>query len=146
MPYLGIVTVIRMTELRAEPLSVDEIQAVAADPAAGAVVVFAGAVRDHDHGRGVTALSYSAHPSAAAELSRVAEKIAASYPVVSLAVAHRTGDLQIGDLAVVAAVGAAHRQVAFEACLALIDELKATVPIWKHQLFADGTSEWVNGA
>lgn len=146
MPYLGIVTVIRMTALRAEPLSVDEIQAVAADPAAGAVVVFAGAVRDHDHGRGVTALSYSAHPSAAAELSRVAEKIAASHPIVSLAVAHRTGDLQIGDLAVVAAVGAAHRDVAFVACHALIDELKATVPIWKHQLFADGTSEWVNGA
>ena len=146
MPYLGIVTVIRMTEMRAEPLSVDEIQAVAADPAAGAVVVFAGAVRDHDHGRGVTALSYSAHPSAAAELSRVAEKIAASHQIVSLAVAHRTGDLQIGDLAVVAAVGAGHRQVAFEACHALIDELKATVPIWKHQLFADGTSEWVNGA
>jgi molybdopterin synthase catalytic subunit len=146
MPYLGIVTVIRMTEMRAEPLSVDEIQAIAADPAAGAVVVFAGAVRDHDHGRGVTALSYSAHPSAAAELSRVAEKIAASHQIVSLAVAHRTGDLQIGDLAVVAAVGAGHRQVAFEACHALIDELKATVPIWKHQLFADGTSEWVNGA
>ena len=146
MPYLGIVTVIRMTEMRAEPLSVDEIQAAAADPAAGAVVVFAGAVRDHDHGRGVTALSYSAHPSAAAELSRVAEKIAASHQIVSLAVAHRTGDLQIGDLAVVAAVGAGHRQVAFAACHALIDELKATVPIWKHQLFADGSSEWVNGA
>lgn len=132
--------------MRAEALSVDEIQAVAADPAAGAVVVFAGAVRDHDHGRGVTALGYTAHPSAEAELSRVAEKIAASYQIMSLAVAHRTGDLQIGDLAVVAAVGAAHRQVAFEACYALIDELKATVPIWKHQLFADGTSEWVNGA
>jgi molybdopterin synthase catalytic subunit len=146
MPYLGIVTVIRMTEMRDEPLSVDEIQDVAADPTAGAVVVFAGAVRDHDQGRGVTALSYSAHPSATAELSRVAEKIAASYPIVSLAVAHRTGDLQIGDLAVVAAVGAAHRQVAFTACHALIDELKATVPIWKHQVFADGTSEWVNGA
>jgi molybdopterin synthase catalytic subunit len=94
----------------------------------------------------VTALSYSAHPSAATELERVAEKIAASYQIVSLAVVHRTGDLQIGDLAVVAAVGAAHRQLAFTACHALIDELKATVPIWKHQLFADGTSEWVNGA
>ena len=144
--YLGFVTVIRMTELRAEPLSVAEIQAVAADPTAGAVAVFVGAVRDHDHGRGVTGLSYSAHPSAVAELTRVAEKVAASHPIVSLAVAHRTGDLQIGDLAVVAAVGAAHRDVAFAACHALIDDLKATVPIWKHQLFADGTSEWVNSA
>jgi molybdopterin synthase catalytic subunit len=135
-----------MTELRAEPLSVDEIQAAAADPAAGAVVVFTGAVRDHDHGRGVTALSYSAHPSAVTELYRVAEKVAASHSIVSLAVAHRTGDLQIGDLAVVAAVGAAHRDVAFAACQALIDDLKATVPIWKHQFFADGTTEWVHSA
>jgi molybdopterin synthase catalytic subunit len=135
-----------MTELRAEPLSVDEIQAVAADPAAGAVVVFAGAVRDHDHGRGVIALAYTAHPSAAVELNRVAEKIAASHPIVSLAVAHRTGDLQIGDLAVVAAVSADHRGEAFAACEALIDGLKATVPIWKHQLFTGGDSEWVNSA
>ena len=135
-----------MTELRSEPLSVDEVQAAAADPAAGAVVVFVGAVRDHDHGQGVTGLSYSAHPSAVAELQRVAEKIAASHSILSLAVAHRTGDLRVGELAVVAAVGAAHRDVAFTACLALIDDLKATVPIWTHQSFADGTSEWVAGA
>lgn len=140
------VTVIRMTELRSEPLSVDEIRAVAADPAAGAIALFIGVVRDHDHGRVVTALSYSAHPSAAIELGRVAEKIAASHSIVSLAVAHRTGDLQVGDLAVVAAVGAEHRDVAFAACRALIDELKATVPIWKHQFFTSGDSEWVSSA
>jgi molybdopterin synthase catalytic subunit len=140
------VSVIRMTELRAEPLSVDEIRATAADPAAGAIAVFIGAVRDHDDGRGVTALSYSAHPSAQTELERVCEKIAASYSIVSLAVAHRTGDLEIGDLAVVAAVGAEHRDVAFAACHALIDELKATVPIWKNQFFTGGESEWVNSA
>ncbi len=135
-----------MTELRAEPLSVDEIRAAAADPAAGAVAVFIGAVRDHDDGRGVTALSYSAHPSAQTELERVCEKIAASYSIVSLAVAHRTGDLEIGDLAVVAAIGAVHRDVAFAACQALVDELKATVPIWKNQFFTGGDSEWVNSA
>ena len=140
------VTVVRLTEVRSEPLSVDEVQVAAADPAAGAIALFIGTVRDHDHGRGVTALSYSAHPSAAAELGRVAEKIAASYPVLSLAVTHRTGDLQIGELAVVAAVGAQHRDVAFAACHALIDELKATVPIWKHQFFTAGDSEWVDGA
>ncbi len=140
------VTVIKMTDLRAEPLSVEEIQAAAADPAAGAVAVFVGAVRDHDHGRAVTALSYSAHPSAQVELGRVAEKTAASYPIVSLAVAHRVGDLAVGDLAVVAAVGAEHRDVAFAACRFLIDQLKATVPIWKHQIFTGGDSEWVNSA
>ena len=139
-------TVVRLAELRSEPLSVDEIRAAAADPQAGAVAVFLGTVRDHDHGRDVTALSYSAHPSAQAELLRVAEKVAASHSIVSLAVAHRTGDLQIGDLAVVAAVGAVHRDVAFAACRALIDELKATVPIWKQQFFTDGDSEWVNSA
>jgi molybdopterin synthase catalytic subunit len=141
-----LVTVIRMTELRAEPLSVDEILGAAADPAAGAVAVFIGAVRDHDHGRGVTALSYSAHPSAEAELGRVAEKIAASHSILSLAIVHRTGDLQVGDLAVVAAVGAEHRDVAFVACHALVDEVKATVPIWKHQFFTGGDTEWVNSA
>jgi molybdopterin synthase catalytic subunit len=135
-----------MTEVRSEPLSVDEIQAAAADPAAGAIALFIGTVRDHDHGRGVTTLSYSAHPTAVTELGRVAEKIAASHPILSLAVAHRTGDLLVGDLAVVAAVGAAHRDVAFAACHALIDELKATVPIWKHQVFTGGDSEWVASA
>jgi molybdopterin synthase catalytic subunit len=140
------VTVVRLTEVRSEPLSVDEVQVAAADPAAGAIALFIGTVRDQDHGRGVTALSYSAHPSATAELGRVAEKVAASYPVLSLAVTHRTGDLQIGDLAVVAAVGAQHRDVAFAAFHALIDELKATVPIWKHQFFTAGDSEWVDGA
>ena len=132
--------------MRAEPLSVDELQAAAADPAAGAIALFIGIVRDHDQGRGVTALSYSAHPTAAAELGRVAENIAASHEVISIAVAHRTGDLQVGDLAVVAAVGAAHRDVAFAACHALIDDLKASVPIWKHQFFAGGDSEWVHSA
>src|ERR1700730_17818474 len=115
-----------MTELRAEPLSVDEVRAAAADPAAGAIAVFVGTVRDHDHGRGVTALSYSAHPSAVTERGRVAEKIAASYSVVSLGVAHRTGDLQVGDLAVVAAVGAEHSDVAFVACHAPIYLLQST--------------------
>ena len=140
------VTVIRLAEIRDEPLSVDEVRAAAADPAAGAMALFLGAVRDHDHGRGVTALSYSAHPSAAAELGRVAEKIAASHPVRAIAVLHRTGDLQLGDLAVVAAVSAEHRAEAFAACEALIDELKATVPIWKHQFFLGGESEWVDSA
>lgn len=135
-----------MTELRAGPLSVDEVRAAVADPAAGGIAIFIGAVRDHDHGRGVTALSYSAHPSAAAELAKVAEKVAASHPILALAVAHRTGDLQIGDLAVVAAVAAEHRDAAFAACEQLVDDVKATVPIWKHQFFTGGDSEWVNSA
>ena len=103
-------------------------------------------MRDHDHGRGVAALSYSAHPSGRAELPQVAEKVAARFPVRALAAVHRVGDLEIGDLAVVVAAAADHRDEAFAACRALIEDLKADVPVWKHQRFADGESEWVNSA
>ena len=138
--------IIRLAELRQAPLSVDEVRAAVMDPAAGGIALFAGAVRDHDHDRSVVGLSYAAHPSAAAELRRVAEQIALKYQVSAVAAVHRLGDLAICDLAVVVAVSAGHRAEAFEACRALIDDLKATVPIWKHQLFADGGSEWVNSA
>ena len=144
--YGDCVDVIRLIELRDEPLSVDEVRAAVADAAAGGIALFLGAVRDHDHGRGVMRLSYSAHPSAEAELRRVAEKVAASFDVLALAAVHRVGELDVGDLAVVVAVACAHRGEAFEACRTLIDDLKHSVPIWKQQWFADGDSEWVNGA
>jgi molybdopterin synthase catalytic subunit len=140
------VDVIRLAELREAPLSVDEVRAAVADAGAGGIALFAGTVRDHDHGRGVTRLSYSAHPSAVAELRRVAEKVAASFEVRALAAVHRVGELAIGDLAVVTAVACPHRAEAFDACRMLIDELKQSVPIWKQQWFADGGSEWVGSA
>lgn len=138
--------VIRLIDLRDAPLSVDEVQAAVTEPGAGGIALFLGAVRDHDHGRGVLRLSYSAHPSAAAELRRVAEKVAASYDVRALAAVHRVGELAVGDLAVVVAVACPHRGEAFDACRMLIDELKRGVPIWKQQWFTGGDSEWVNGA
>ncbi len=138
--------VIRLAELRDTPLSVDEVRAAVADPGAGGIALFLGAVRDHDGARHVTRLSYSAHPSAAAELRVVAEKVAADFDVRALAAVHRVGELDVGDLAVVVAVACPHRAEAFQACRALIDDLKHGVPIWKHQQFSDGTSEWVNGA
>jgi molybdopterin synthase catalytic subunit len=137
------VNVIRLAELREEPLSVDEVRACVSDPAAGAIALFAGTVRDTDGGHGVARLSYSAHPSAAAELRRVAEKVATEFDVLALAAVHRVGDLDIGDLAVVVAVSCPHRGEAFDACRMLIDTLKHEVPIWKHQIFADGSAEWV---
>jgi molybdopterin synthase catalytic subunit len=137
------VNVVRLIAVRESELSVDEVRAAVADPAAGGIALFAGAVRDTDHGRGVTGLSYSAHPSAVAELRRVAEVIAEKYPVIGIAAVHRVGDLAIGDLAVVLAVSCPHRSEAFDACRDLIDILKASVPIWKHQLFDDGGTEWV---
>ena len=138
---------IRLIAIRDTALAVDEVRAAIADPAAGGEVLFVGTVRDHDAEKGVTALSYSAHPSAEAELRRVTESIVAKYPdVIAVAAVHRIGDLDVGDLAVVVGVSCAHRAEAFHACHALIDELKATVPIWKHQRFTDGTDEWVGSA
>jgi molybdopterin synthase catalytic subunit len=137
------VSVVRLIAVREAELSVDEARAAVADPAAGGIALFAGAVRDSDHDRGVSGLSYSAHPSAVDELRRVAEVIAEKYPVIGIAAVHRVGDLAIGDLAVVLAVSCPHRAEAFDACRDLIDILKASVPIWKHQRFDDGTAEWV---
>jgi molybdopterin synthase catalytic subunit len=140
------VNVVRLIAVRDSELSVDEVRAAVADPGAGGLALFAGAVRDTDHDRDVTALSYSAHPSAEAELRRVAEVIAEKFPVLGIAAVHRVGDLEIGDLSVVVAVACPHRAEAFDACRALIDLLKASVPIWKHQRFAEGDSEWVGSA
>jgi molybdopterin synthase catalytic subunit len=137
------VSVVRLIAVRESELSVDEARAAVADPAAGGIALFAGAVRDSDHARGVSGLSYSAHPSAVDELRRVAEVVAEKYPVIGIAAVHRVGDLAIGDLAVVLAVSCPHRAEAFDACRDLIDILKASVPIWKHQRFDDGTAEWV---
>ena len=81
-----------------------------------------------------------------AELRRIAEKVAASFGAVAVAAVHRVGDLEVGDVAVVVAVACPHRAEAFDACRALIDELKQVVPVWKHQEFAGGGSEWVNSA
>ena len=139
-------SVVRLIAVRDVDVSVDEVRAAVADPAAGGIALFVGAVRDHDHDEQVSGLSYSAHPSAEAELRRAAETIAEKFPVIGVAAVHRVGDLAIGDLAVVVAVSCPHRAEAFDACRALIDELKASVPIWKHQRFSDGSSEWVGSA
>jgi molybdopterin synthase catalytic subunit len=138
-----LVSVVRLIAIRETELSLDEVRAAVAGPGAGGIALFAGAVRDTDHDQGVTGLSYSAHPLAEAELRRVADMIAEKFKVLGVAAVHRVGDLAVGDLAVVAAVACAHRGEAFDACRELIDVLKASVPIWKHQLFTDGTSEWV---
>ena len=136
----------RLIAVREAELSVDEVRRAVADAGAGGIALFAGAVRDSDHDQRVTGLSYTAHPTAEAELRRVAEEIAQKYPVIGVAAVHRVGDLAIGDLAVVVAVSCPHRGEAFDACRALIEELKASVPIWKHQRYAGGHSDWVNSA
>ena len=125
-------------------LSPDEHLAAVAGPASGASVAFSGIVRDHDHGRSVVALDYVGHPSADDMLRSCLDEIAADPAVHAVAVSHRIGELRIGDAALVAAVSAAHRTEAFAACARLVDLVKERLPIWKRQVFADGTDEWVN--
>ncbi len=118
-----------------------------AHESAGAVVGFAGIVRNHDGAREVLRLEYSAHPHAEQVLFEVLAEVAATATGVrALAASHRIGTLAIGDAALVAAVSADHRAAAFDTCARLVDTVKARLPVWKHQFFADGTDEWVNSA
>jgi len=134
---------VRLVDLRETPLGVAEVLAALDDDASGGLTLFVGRVRDHDHGLGVRGLEYSAHPTALDALRRVCADVAARYDVRALAAVHRVGRLAIGDIAVVVATSSAHRGTSFDASRALIDTLKAEVPIWKHQQFADGSEEWV---
>lgn len=134
---------VRMVDLRETPLDVAEVLAALDDAASGGLTLFVGRVRDHDHGLGVRGLEYSAHPTALDALRGVCDSVAEEYDVRGVAAVHRLGHLEIGDIAVVIATTAAHRGEAFAASRALIDTLKAEVPIWKHQQFADGSEEWV---
>lgn len=136
-------TEVVLAEIRSTPLSLDEVVEAVRAPRAGAVVTFIGYVRDHDHGERVHVLDYTCHPSAAEVATALAVHLAGEGRAVRLGVVHRIGQLRVGDLAVVAAVSAEHRREAFEVCRALIDGFKAGVPIWKHQVFADGSDEWV---
>ncbi|MDN4645475.1 molybdenum cofactor biosynthesis protein MoaE [Arthrobacter sp. PsM3] len=155
--------------LSAEPISVDQAIAAVESDTAGAVVSFSGVVRNHDGGKPVRRLSYSAHPTAHQVMADVVAQLVAEQPAarksagqaagdaggtvvgaatlpaqpVRIWVAHRIGMLEIGDPALVCAVSAAHRGQAFAVCSELVDRIKAQVPIWKEQFFTDGTVEWV---
>jgi len=137
------VDVLRLLALRDTPIDAAEVLAAVEDPRAGGVVSFTGLVRASDGGREVTELEYSAHPSALDALTEVAAAVARDLPVCGLAAVHRTGLLVVGEVAVVVAASAPHRGEAFDAARRLIDDLKASVPVWKRQVFADGQQEWV---
>jgi molybdopterin synthase catalytic subunit len=120
--------------LLGEELSVDAVVRAVRHPGAGAVVTFLGAVRDENDGHAVTRLEYEAYASmAVAEMRRIKEELERELPGVRLGVHHRTGSLGVGELAVVCAASAPHRAEAFAACRALIDRVKARVPIWKRE-------------
>ncbi|MGI8994727.1 MAG: molybdenum cofactor biosynthesis protein MoaE [Nocardioidaceae bacterium] len=134
---------IALLDIRATDLDIGSVYDAVRDEEAGGIAIFVGTVRRHDNGLGVEGLGYTAHPTAAGALREVAAEVATDESVLRVAAAHRTGDLKVGDIAVVVAVSSAHRGDALMSCRRLIDELKGRVPIWKHQIFADGTDEWV---
>lgn len=128
------------------PVHIQELSKLVANPHNGAVVTFCGDVRDHDGGKEVASLLYEIHPSAPEQIKLITESIIGRFEIEKVAVAHRYGDIAIGETAFAVAVSAAHRQAAFDACAAIVDEVKAKLPIWKHQKFTDGSDEWVNCA
>ncbi len=126
-----------------KPLSVDDCRAFIADPSCGGEVIFVGTVRNHTHGKKVIRLDFEAYtPMAISEMSKIAQNIASRNDIHRVAIYHREGRLEIGEIPVIIGVSAAHRVAAFEACQYAIDTLKETVPIWKKEIFEDG-EVWV---
>ncbi len=125
------------------PLDAAEHTRLVASPEAGAVASFAGVIRDHDHGQSVIGIDYVAHPSANEVIASIAADIVAGYPLDGLAVSHRIGHLDVGEVALAAAVSAAHRGEAFAALAELVEQIKLRLPVWKHQFLTDGGQEWV---
>lgn len=129
--------------MSAGPIDVAAVEAAVTSPANGAILVFSGVVRDNNRGKGVIGLHYEAYePMALAELGRIAAELTARWPDTRLAVVHRVGDVAMGEPSVVIAVGSPHRAAAYEASRYVIDELKARVPVWKQERYADGTA-WI---
>jgi molybdopterin synthase catalytic subunit len=136
-----------ITEVLPDDASMTRFAETACPAEAGALVTFAGVVRNHDGGKGVTELEYVGHPSAPAVLRQCAEEVALRHPLVTvMRVGHRTGVLGIGDCALLVEVASPHRAEAFAACRELVEEVKRTVPVRKRQVYTDGSQEWVNSA
>jgi len=127
-------------------INIFELANLIRDESCGAIVTFSGEVRNHDSGKEVVSLTYEIHPSAQEKLAEITESVAGKFQVQKVAIAHRYGEIPIGQTAFAVAVSAHHRGSAFEACSALVNEVKEQLPIWKYQVFKDGSDEWVNTA
>ena len=134
-----------MVRIDEQPLDVGTHLAAAGDPRAGAVATFIGLVRNHDPSVAgeVVALEYSAHPDAKDVLTDLATNAAVSADVLAVAISHRVGLVRVGEPAVVVVVATAHRARAFEVCRELVESVKATLPVWKREVLADGSDVWV---
>jgi len=130
-------------QLKTIPLNIEECYQKVADAGAGGINIFVGTVRDQTKGKKVVRLDFEAYePMAISEMRKIAEQAAEHWEAKHICIHHRTGTLQIGEIAVIIAVATAHRKAAFEACQFAIDTLKETVPIWKKEIFEDG-EVWV---
>lgn len=137
-------TLYQITEARIEP---EVLRAAVADPTSGAVATFVGVTRNSFGGRGVQYLEYEVYPPMAeVEMQKIGTEIATRWPAVTgIAIAHRVGRVEVGEASVAVAISAPHRREAMAACAHGIDRLKATLPVWKREVFADG-SEWRENA
>lgn len=127
-----------------EPIRLDEFFSSAPKPSCGALASFVGLVRDHDHGRRVLRLHYECYRSMAEKmLEEILVDAKRLWPVDEVRILHRVGTLEIGETALAIAVSSAHRAEAFEACRFVIEQIKKKVPIWKKEIFEEGTGEWI---
>lgn len=127
-----------------KPLSIDVCYQAVQDPACGGICLFVGTIRNHNKGKTVTHLDFESYaPMALKEMQRIAKKAVEEHSLHAASLHHRTGELGIGDIAVIIAVSSHHRAAAFAGCEQIIDELKEHVPIWKKEFLEDG-SYWVN--
>lgn len=133
-------------EVTTDLISITALTALVTDERCGAVVTFTGDVRNRDGSKEVLSLTYEIHPSAGDKITEITLAVIEKADVVKVAVSHRYGEIPIGETAFAVAVSAVHRESAFETCSTIVDEIKAQLPIWKHQVFSDGTDEWVNTA
>jgi molybdopterin synthase catalytic subunit len=133
-----------IAEVTERPIDVSAHTAAVEGSTSGAVVSFAGVVRNHDGCRAVTSIEYVGHPTAATVLARVVAEVAAESQAEAVAVSHRVGPLAVGEAALVVAVAGVHRAEAFATASLLVDEVKRQLPVWKRQVFADGSDEWVD--
>ncbi|WP_216423404.1 molybdenum cofactor biosynthesis protein MoaE [Arcanobacterium phocae] len=124
------------------PISMSELEEAVTTDAAGAITSFCGRVRNHDHKKGVIRINYSAHPSASDIVKSIAHKVATEHGLHKIAVIHRVGQLDVGDVALGVAVSSDHRRESFSAVEDLVERIKLDLPVWKKQEFTDGTSEW----
>jgi molybdopterin synthase catalytic subunit len=134
-----------MIKITAEPIDYVAVTDLVRSPLAGAVCTFLGTVREFTGDRRTVALAYESYPEMALKkMAELEEEARGRWPVIELALVHRVGNLELGEVSVAVAVSCPHRHESFEACRWLIDSLKQVVPIWKKEIWADGNEEWVH--